>query len=188
MVPLLERIPIYNELRELAVTPETWYPAKDIPRIFNEAGIPSPTGIEIGVCFGMSTLWLLDEIPMLKLYGVDPYVPYYQMNFRDVAFETMLKFTAPYGDRFFLYKETSDDAVSHFEDDSVDFVFIDGLHTQEQVTKDFYNYYPKIRKGGFIFGHDYTGYGLHESVDKFAAEIGKEVLTCEQDVWYWRKT
>jgi predicted O-methyltransferase YrrM len=51
--------------------------------------------------------------------------------------------------------KTSDDAHSSIKDDYYDFIYIDGLHTYDQVKKDITNYLPKIKKGGFIGGHDY---------------------------------
>jgi hypothetical protein len=37
-----------------------------------------------------------------------------------------------------------------------DFVYIDGMHTYDQVKKDIKNYLPFLREGGFIGGHDYA--------------------------------
>lgn len=52
-------------------------------------------------------------------------------------------------------KKTSDEAIFDLKNNQVDFVYIDGLHTYEQVKKDIINYLPLINKGGFIGGHDY---------------------------------
>lgn len=37
-----------------------------------------------------------------------------------------------------------------------DFIYIDGMHTYDQVKKDIVNYLPLVKKGGFIGGHDYA--------------------------------
>jgi predicted O-methyltransferase YrrM len=58
-----------------------------------------------------------------------------------------------------LITKTSDDAVNDFEDESFDFVYIDGIHTYDQVKKDIQNYLPKVKKGGVIGGHDYVNGG-----------------------------
>ena len=55
-----------------------------------------------------------------------------------------------------LMKMTSDEAIYNFEQESIDFVYIDGLHTYEQITKDIENYFPFVKEMGFIGGHDYT--------------------------------
>jgi len=49
----------------------------------------------------------------------------------------------------------SDEAILDFKKE-FDFVYIDGLHTYEQVKKDIINYYNIINDDGFIGGHDYN--------------------------------
>ena len=44
-----------------------------------------------------------------------------------------------------------------FEDGSLDFVYIDALHTYEALKEDIAAWLPKIKKGGFIGGHDAAG-------------------------------
>ena len=83
---------------------------------------------------------------------------------------------------------TSDAAVNNFENESLDFVWIDGLHQYNQVLKDCRNYWPKLKKGGLFCGHDYKVIpGVNKAVDEFAAEINVTVLTTIKDVWYWYK-
>lgn len=45
-------------------------------------------------------------------------------------------------------------AASLFDDESLDGVFVDGSHIYPDVLADIDAYLPKIRKGGWIFGHD----------------------------------
>ena len=52
-------------------------------------------------------------------------------------------------------KMKSLDAVSKFEDSSLDFVFIDGSHEYEDVKEDIKAWLPKIKPGGVLAGHDY---------------------------------
>jgi len=42
-----------------------------------------------------------------------------------------------------------------FPDDSVDLVYIDGWHHFAVVTADILTWLPKVRKGGWLAGHDY---------------------------------
>ncbi len=49
----------------------------------------------------------------------------------------------------------SDLAAHLFQDESLDFVFVVGSHTLELVTKDLESWWPKIKRGGLITGHDY---------------------------------
>ena len=47
----------------------------------------------------------------------------------------------------------SEDAVDDIPE-KLDFVYIDGNHAYEYVKKDIGLYYPKLKKGGVIGGHD----------------------------------
>ncbi len=59
-----------------------------------------------------------------------------------------------------LIKGWSSDIVKDFEDNSLDFVFIDGNHALEYVIEDIAKWSPKVREGGIISGHDYfRGHG-----------------------------
>jgi len=54
-------------------------------------------------------------------------------------------------------KKKSIDASADFEDGSLDAVYIDGDRRYESVIQDLTLWLPKIKKGGFISGHDYCG-------------------------------
>jgi hypothetical protein len=104
--------------------------------------------------------------------------------------EKMQLRTSKYADRFTHYEMTSDDAVTKFEDESLDFIFIDGLHEYGQVLTDCRNYWSKVKKGGIFAGHDYKVIeGVGRAVDEFAAEIGQKEVNYlpDNDVWYWIK-
>jgi hypothetical protein len=46
-------------------------------------------------------------------------------------------------------------AVSLYEDESLDVVFLDASHTYENIKADLIAWYPKVKKGGIFSGHDY---------------------------------
>ena len=54
------------------------------------------------------------------------------------------------------FKSDSIKAANAFEDGSFDLVYIDAMHTYEAVKADIEAWLPKVRKGGFISGHDYN--------------------------------
>ena len=55
-----------------------------------------------------------------------------------------------------LHSCLSWDAAKLYEDESLDFVFIDAEHDYKSVTKDIAAWRGKVRKGGLICGHDYS--------------------------------
>jgi hypothetical protein len=65
-------------------------------------------------------------------------------------------------------------AATNFMDASVDVIYIDADHSYESVKSDLNIWYPKIRDGGFICGHDYqvsggTWPGVTKAVDEFVS-------------------
>jgi hypothetical protein len=171
-------------------TKDIWLPGQDIPDIIKD--IADPVGLEIGTAEGITTKHLLSNIPTLKLYGVDPYPRYvdWDGNQPDAEenYKKYLENTEAYKDRLTHISKTSDDAVSDFEDESLDFIFIDGLHTYEQVLKDCKNYYPKLKKDGYFIGHDFTRIeGVYKAVTEFCKPLEKEVTGAKQDLWYIKK-
>lgn len=68
-------------------------------------------------------------------------------------------------------------AADEFEDDSLDFVFIDANHDYEPVKADIAAWKPKIRKGGVLAGHDYKNgwkgvdYAVKESLGSGNFEV-----------------
>jgi SAM-dependent methyltransferase len=152
-----------------------------------------PKGLEIGCDIGDTSNFLLDVNPTLHLTSIDPYVNYIDwngnpLNEREEIFNRAMSRLAGYSNRFDLVRQYSDEAVTLFDDEQFDFIFIDGLHTYDQLTKDCANYYSKLKPGGIFSGHDYTAIkDINRACTEFAAKVGKEILTTECDVWYWIK-
>lgn len=184
----ISRLPKPHE-QDVPTTKE-WLPGEDIPYLIKH--ISKPIGIEIGTAEGYTTLHLLKTVPNLTLYGIDPYEDYVDWDDRLISnsgtgYVQILEKTKSY-DNYYHLRETSDSAVSSLEDESFDFIFIDGLHTYEQVLADCKNYYPKLKKNGLIIGHDYKMItDVRRAVDEFAASVGKPVALANQDLWYWVK-
>ena len=127
-------------------------------------------GAEIGVQIGLTTKNLLKSLPKIeKYYAIDPWLDYpeYHEGFRakkltrvpqkqmDHSFSVFMRDTEQYKDKIILMKMFSSEAVKQIEDESLDFVFIDGNHSYESVKEDIQLYTPKVKKGGLIAGHDF---------------------------------
>lgn len=73
------------------------------------------------------------------------------------------------------------EVASQFEDNSVNFVFIDADHNYESVKKDILSWLPKMKKGGIMSGHDYFNNtcGVKQAVD----EIFPNVVIGTNNIW-----
>ena len=60
------------------------------------------------------------------------------------------------------------DVVESIQNFSLDFVFIDASHEYEDVIADINSWYPKVKEGGVIAGHDYPHWpGVKKAVDEY---------------------
>lgn len=73
-----------------------------------------------------------------------------------------------------LLRNLFSEAVTSFEDESIDVLHIDGLHTYEAVKEDFETWYPKLAPNAIVLFHDIAdscGYGSvdywHELLSRY---------------------
>jgi len=72
-------------------------------------------------------------------------------------------------------KMSSVEASQLYEDESIDFIWLDADHKFESVTEDLEHWYPKLKKGGIFAGHDYAPqWGTHKAVNRFIEKRGKD--------------
>lgn len=64
-------------------------------------------------------------------------------------------------------KLSSREAYKLFSDESIDFLFIDADHSYEGVTEDMKLWYPKVKKGKTMAGHDYDWTSVKSAVTDF---------------------
>ena len=65
-----------------------------------------------------------------------------------------------------IYRDKSENVINEFEDESIDVLHIDGNHCEKLAYQDSFNYFPKVKKGGYIFFDDI-----------FWSENGKNIST-----------
>jgi len=64
------------------------------------------------------------------------------------------------------------------EDETFDFIYIDACHLYESVLWDMEHYFPKLKKGGILGGHDYFdshAFGVVKAVDEFCRKYEYEI-------------
>lgn len=101
---------------------------------------------------------------------------------RDVA--------ARFGGRAVIHRGKSVDVAAEFADASLDFVFIDADHRYEAVVADIASWFPKVKPGGWVGGHDYGLPTLEGSVsravDEFIEHSGLVLELCSFYTWFAR--
>lgn len=156
-------------------------------------------GAEIGVCGGEHAVSLLKTHDIEKLYLIDPYSMYeeYEEGHKhygddqrrlcdtEVAAKKLL---GDYKTKIVWVKELSSNATK-FIVDELDFVYIDGNHAEHFVMDDIQNYYPLVKSGGVIGGHDfYNGFqaehdGVVNAVMEWAFKNEKKLKVELPDWW-----
>lgn len=117
------------------------------------------TMIEIGSYAGESTKLFSKHFN--KVISIDPYINDYDpnditCNYAELTtvYDTFKKVLDQH-ENITHIRKTSDDAILDLSNIRIDFVYIDGLHTYNQVKTDIDNYLPLITDTGFIAGHDF---------------------------------
>ena len=69
-----------------------------------------------------------------------------------------------------LYQGISWELAPQFDNESVDFIWLDADHHYESVIQELINWFPKLKKGGIIGGHDYADIGVDKAVKEYFGE------------------
>lgn len=131
----------------------------DLAVVFKELGFTK--GVEIGTETGKYAYVLCKSNPELKLTCVDPYLAYENgEGYKDLTqdkferiYQTAKERLAPFD--VSIVRAKSAEFVDKFEDNSLDFVYIDGNHRLDYVVQDLIKWTDKVKPGGIVAGHDY---------------------------------
>lgn len=180
-----------------------WFNYEDV---FSEAiqkGKDGDLFVEIGTWKGASTSYMGVEIlnsgKKIKFDAIDCFCglkaenDYYTLT---EVYDEAINNLKPLTDLnvLTLIKAYSPEISSNYEDESIFFCFIDGSHEYEHVKKDIQAWYPKVKKGGIIAGHDFYGInhpgygkghvGVFRAVDE---EFGHRNVENRGDCWIFYK-
>jgi len=165
---------------------------------FAAKNYPHPLRIaEIGVFFGTNARRMFKNLDIETMFLIDPYEKYQEYanekkvsTFLPTSFKPALKVLNRYADRVVPLQMTSEDAVDFVPND-LDMVYIDGNHAYDYVKKDIELYYPKVKPGGIIGGHDIDGnsHGVNvkRAVYEFADKNNLQVNVRKPDWWIIKK-
>lgn len=151
-------------------------------------------GAEIGVHKGENSGHLLEMHSGLFLFmvdlwsnrtyhekAVDAVGPEYRKLYENNSVENLMAAriaVKKHINRVSIIREDSIVASQIFNDGYFDFVFIDAAHDYQSVKDDISSWLPKIKKGGFICGHDYDNpdfKGVNRAVEELFYNRGIQV-------------
>jgi hypothetical protein len=146
------------------------------------------TFVEVGTWLGRSICSFVAQAKLygkkIKVVGIDTFQgsPEVQLHTDAIAEHggsilDHFKFNVAqlgYTDDIIVMPMTSEEASIQFANDSVDGVFIDANHLYSYVKKDIEVWFPKVKRGGFIAGHDFYN-DVQKAVEEYFFPRGHAV-------------
>lgn len=150
-------------------------------------------GVEVGVFKGAFAKEILEVVSPSMLYLIDPWkgvIESGDMNGQNIEYingndyysKVILPNFGLRGDVKVL-REPSD-ILNSFEDNSVDWIYIDADHQYPSVKYDLEVSYRKVKNGGYILGHDYNNIicpGVVKAVDEFCRQTKLSISYLTED-------
>lgn len=141
--------------------------------------------VEVGAYLGRSTVYLASRIQQsgkkIRLYVVDLWDGWVYREDEEPAPESADVFAqffrnvrrAGIDEVLCPLRMPSEEAADLFDDGTLDFVFLDADHGYQAVRRDLQCWFPKVKRRGFLGGHDYLNPnfpGVRRAVDEFFTE------------------
>ena len=134
-------------------------------------------GAEVGVSNGHNAINILQNMPNVKLlYLIDPYLEgsiweTHKESAKQMISEATKTATNQKMSSFnkriqWIYKQFEECTIKDIPE-PLDFVYIDGNHAYEHVSKDITLAGQLVKKGGIIGGHDIGSLGIDSAVKEF---------------------
>jgi predicted O-methyltransferase YrrM len=178
--------------RETYATSLDHVPTRDqLPLLLARRGLLG-TAVEIGVQRGRYSEFLLAHWPGRRLISVDPWLEAPDAEYVDRAnvaqqvqerrYREAVRRLERFGARSEIWRTTSVDAAGRVEPGTLDLVYVDARHDYESVLEDLECWWPKLRPGAIMAGHDYVDgelpngvFGVRSAVDTFFGRLGVPV-------------
>ncbi|MBV5330042.1 MAG: class I SAM-dependent methyltransferase [Chlorobium sp.] len=134
----------------------------------------SNIGVELGVAEGIFSERMVNSGMFATFIGIDMYA-----DAHDTAqYKRALKRVGIYSN-YKILRMRFDQALELFDDESLDFIYIDGYaHGGEEGGQTIFDWYKKVKVGGVIAGDDYHPDWplVREAVNEFASQLGEELF------------
>ncbi len=180
-----------------------WFDFKDI---YQSAAKSFPDGavfVEAGTWLGKSTIYLAEQLrannKKIKIWAVDTFagadtcefhvetvkshggsiLTQFWQNVKDCGVE----------DYILPICSKSEDCLDKIPEKEFDFVFLDSDHTFDVVTKELKLFWPRLKTGGVIGGHDFNQVEVQRAVNDFFVKTNPDQKIQVSNVsWFTIKT
>lgn len=136
------------------------------------------TMVEVGVQFGYNAATLLREYDILAGWKI-LYLIEINPEYAAIIRKTLENINAPWELRI----GDSAAEAAKFEDESVDVAYIDDDHSLDGARRSIAAWYPKVRVGGILGGHDQEYPGVGTAVREFVERHDYLLNISESDWW-----
>lgn len=134
--------------------------------------------VEVGTWLGRSAAYMAVEIAnsgkKIKFDCIDNWqgagLEEHEPVINKTVYQTFLKNIEPVKDFITPVTGNSVEICNLYADNSLDFIFLDASHDYDNVIQDIKAWYPKLKKGGIIAGHDYDWESVRKAVNVFFAD------------------
>jgi hypothetical protein len=133
--------------------------------------------VELGVHTGNSFCTAAEGLklanPSARAYAIDTWEGDHQASYygEEIYLDLSKYIKENIAENSLMIRKYFDDAVSDFQDTSIDLLHIDGLHTYEAVSNDFTKWLPKMSNAGVILFHDIAEKSADFGVWKLWSEL-----------------
>ena len=131
--------------------------------------------LEIGVYRGKFAAEMLNRSPKIqKYYMLDPWrnmdaedwnAVYNFSDNMDNIYEEALERTSKFEDKRSILRGTTIEKIDEIDDNSLDFIYIDGDHSLKGISIDLIKSWDKVKDDGYIGGHDFKAIAWKNKVD-----------------------
>ena len=106
-------------------------------------------GAEVGVRYGKNAARILKKWKGKNIFLIDTWP---DIEIKNLAIERL----DIYKNKCKFIHSSSVDALKQFNNESLDFCYIDASHKYNDVKLDIENWWLKVKRGGILCGHDYS--------------------------------
>lgn len=149
------------------------------------AAVRPNTTVELGTQGGLSFFTFCQSIKENDIDGVAYAVDTWEGEehtgkYDESVYESVRKHAhEQYAGFAYLMRMLFNDALNHFDNESIDLLHIDGLHTYDAVKEDFNTWYPKVKPGGVILFHDVYARIMDFGAWKYWQELAQQYPSFE---------